>query len=380
MKILVSTFGGDGGKSGIGQYIIHLLREFPRLAPDVQFDILMFEGEEELYIADPGRTKAIIVGKHLSNPMKNLLWQQFAMPRLCYREKYDLLFIPAGNRRMPFWAPCSSVGTFHDLAILHVPGKYDKIHTFYNRFILPVLARRLTKVITISEFSKRDLVDYVRVPEGRVEVIMLAADSNRYFPRDKMESGQRVAEHYGFRLPYILYISRIEHPGKNHIRLIRAFGRLKEEDNLPHQLVLAGSDWHGAEKVHEEAALCGASKDIIFTGFVDQEDIPLLYCGADAFAFPSLFEGFGLPILEAMASGVPVACSNASSLPEVAGNAAQMFDPKDEDSIEDALRQVLLNEATRSNLIARGHVQSGKFSWEKTATRTLNVFRKATEV
>ena len=165
MKVLVSTFGGDGGKSGISQYIINLMREFPRVAPDIQFDVLAFEGEEHLYVPDPGRIRAITVGKHLRSPMKNLAWQQFAMPRLCAKGKYDVFFVPAGNRRMPFRVPCPSVGTFHDLAALHVPGKYDFVHTVYNRHVLPVLIRRLSKVISVSEFSKHDLLNYVRVPE-----------------------------------------------------------------------------------------------------------------------------------------------------------------------------------------------------------------------
>lgn len=375
MKILVSTFGGDAGRSGIGQYIIHLMREFPRVAPDVQFDLLALEGEGHLYATDPERIRVITIGKHLSSPMKNLAWQQFAIPRLCAKGKYDALFVPAGNRRMPYWVPCPSVGTFHDLAILHVPGKYDRIHTFYNRHVLPALVRHLTKVITDSEFSKRDLLEYVRVPEERIVVIPLAADANLYFPRDKEESGQHAGARYGLRQPYVLYISRIEHPGKNHVRLIRAFTRIKEKYKLPHQLVLAGSDWHGAEDVRREAAASGVAEEIVFTGFVGQGDIPLLYCGADAFAFPSLFEGFGLPILEAMASGVPVACSNTSSLPEVAGDAAQLFDPLDEDAIEDALRRILTDDSIRTTCVERGLRHCKKFSWEQTAARTVEVLR-----
>jgi len=377
MKVLVSTFGGDGGKSGISQYIMHLMKEFPRVAPDVQFDVLAFEGEEHLYVTDPERIKVITVGKHLSNPMKNLAWQQFAIPRLCAKGKYDVFFVPAGNRRMPYWVPCPSMGTFHDLAILHVPGKYDWLHKIYNLHVLPMLVRRLTRITADSECSKRDLVEYVHVPEERITVVPLAADSGIYHPRDKAACQRRIGEQYKFDQPYVLCIARIEHPGKNHARLIRAFSRLKERESIPHKLVLAGSDWHGADEVHREAAACSAAKDIIFTGFVAQEIIPDLYRGADAFVFPSLFEGFGLPVLEAMSSGVPVACSNTSSLPEVAGDAALMFDPLDEGAIEEALRVILLDGTEREKCVERGLFQSGKFSWKKTAEQTIEALRAA---
>lgn len=385
MRVLVSCFGCDGGKSGVGQYAMHLMRELPRVAPDIQFDAVLFHGEEPLFVTDTERVHSISVGTSLQHPMKNLAWQQWAMPRLAAKGRHDLLFIPAGNRRMPYWTPCPRVGTFHDLAIAHLSGKYDRLHTLYNRHILPRLVRRLTVVISVSEFTKRDLIEYVGVPEDRIVVIPEAADTDCYYPRDKEEAGLRMARRFtvcqgptncGIRPPYLIYISRIEHPGKNHVRLIRAFSRLKEKERLPHQLVLAGSDWHGADEVHRAAAASPAAKDIVFTGFAPQEAIPDLYCGADALVFPSLFEGFGLPVLEAMACGVPVACADAASMPEVAGGAALLFDPLNEESIEDALRKIVLDFGVRDDCIARGDRRNAEFSWKKTAEKTAEVFRR----
>jgi glycosyltransferase involved in cell wall biosynthesis len=379
MKVLVTTFGGDSGRSGVGQYIIQLLREFPSVAPDAHFDVALFEDEKDVYITDPSRTRPITCPNRLRSAMRNLAWQQVAMPRLCAREKYDVLFVPAGNRRMPYWVPCPSVGTFHDLAILHVPHKYDRLHTFYNLHVLPALVRRLAIVVAISESTKRDLMEYVRVPEDRIVVIPEAADTTRYYPREQSACAARIAQRYGVRPPYVLFISRIEHPGKNHVRLIRAFHRLKEAENIPHQLVLAGSDWAGAEDVHREAAASRFSSDIVFTGFVPAEDLPDFYCGADAFLFPSLFEGFGLPVLEAMACGIPVACANVSSIPEVAGDAGVLFDPLDENAITQAMRDVLTNQTVRARCVQRGLERSKAFSWTTTAARTMEVLQRAAE-
>ncbi len=378
MRILVSTMGGDGGKSGISQYIMHLMREFPRVAPDIQFDVLALEGEESLYVHEPERVRAIPVSRAYAGAGKNILWQQFAIPRIAHKGGYDAIFYPAGSRRLPFVSPAHSVATYHDLSILHVPGKYDLVHTVYNLHLMPAFVRRLDKVITISECSKRDLVEYVRVPEEKIIIIPEAADTHRYYPRPQEEAAARVCGRYGIRPPYVLFISRIDHPGKNHVRLIRAFDRLKKAQGLPHQLVFAGTDWNRAEDVHRCAEACACRDDILFTGFMPDADIPDLYCGADLFVFPSLFEGFGLPILEAMASGVPVACSNTSSLPEVAGDAAVFFDPMDEAAIEDALRRLLTNPELRQRHVRLGLERAGQFSWEKCARQTLDVLRQGT--
>jgi glycosyltransferase involved in cell wall biosynthesis len=377
----VSTFAGDGGKSGVSQYIIRLLEEFPALAPNDTFDVLALENERDVFLnGNEDQMRAVCTHGQYQSAMTSLAWHQVGLPRLCAAEKYDALFIPAGNRRLPLWVPCPSVGTFHDLCVLHVPGKYDLMHNVYNLHVLPVLLRKLSLVITISESSKRDLMEYCKVPEERIIVTPEAADTDTYYPRDRQESHARISSKYALDAPYLLYISRIEHPGKNHVRLIRAFDRLKAKEDLPHKLVFAGSDWHRAEEVHREADQAAASDDIVFAGFVPNEDLPDLYCGADLFVFPSLYEGFGLPILEAMACGTPVACSNVSSMPEVAGDAGLLFDPSDEDSIEDSLRRALTDDALRDDYSARGLARSKEFSWKKTAEQTLTVLRRAAEV
>jgi glycosyltransferase involved in cell wall biosynthesis len=379
MKIGITTFGGDGGKSGISQYIINLLREFSSLMSGESGEVLVYEEEKNIFVPDKGDILPLCFDYRLRSPILNLAWHQVALPRWCRKRKYDVLFLPAGNRRLPLSVPCPTVGTVHDFSSIHVEGKYDPARMFYISRVLPLLIRRLTRVITVSESSKRDIMEHAGVLEERIAVTPLAADSELYFPRDKENATSRIRSQYGVQPPYIFYLSRIEHPGKNHVGLIRAFARLKTTRAIPHQLVLAGSDWLRADEVHRAAADSGCAGDILFTGFTPAEDLPDLYCGADLFVFPSLYEGFGLPVLEAMSCGVPVACSNLSSMPEVAGEGALLFDPYDEEAMAETIRSVLMDANVQKHYARLGLARSKEFSWSRTAVRTLEVIRAAAE-
>lgn len=379
MRIGVTTFGSDKGRSGIGHYVSQLLGALPTCAPGDHIDVLAHPGDLELYCRQtPGLTAAPLCAG-LEPPALNIAWHQVGLPLRCWRRGYDVLFIPAGNRRLPAAAPCPTVGTVHDLSSLHVPAKYDPARTFYIRRVLPALIRQLSQVITVSESSKRDIVAHAGVPEERVHVIPLGVDRGRFHPRPREGCAAEVKRRLGVDRPYVLYISRLEHPGKNHVGLIRAFDRLKARTELPHQLVLAGSDWTRAEEIHDEARRARCRDDIVFTGFIPGDLLPALYGAADVFAFPSRYEGFGLPILEAMACGVPVVCSGVSSMPEVAGDAALLFDPADEGQLLDALTEALTNEDVRRRCVERGLARQARYSWETVARQTVEVLNMAAE-
>lgn len=378
MKIGMTTFGGDGGKSGISQYILNLLGAWAVEDPPCPIEVLVYRDEETLFLRKGGRCLLPLCFEgRLRPPVLNIAWHQTHLPGLCGKRAYDVLFLPAGNRRLPLHLPCPSVGTVHDFSSVHVEGKYDPLRMFYIRKVLPFLIRRLTLVLTVSESSRRDILAYAGVPSDKVRVTPLGVDHDVYFPRDPEAALPVLSARYGVRPPYLLYISRIEHPGKNHIRLIEAFSRMKARERLPHQLVLAGSDWTRAEEVHRAAKEAPARENILFTGFVRSEDLPLFYAGADLFVFPSLYEGFGMPILEAMASGVPVLCSNLSSLPEVAGDAALLFDPYNEEDMAGAMTRVLGDPGMRARLRAAGLSRSRRYTWSSTAAGTLEALFEA---
>ncbi len=378
MNIGISTFGGDGGKSGISRYIIKLIEGLSDLSENDTYKVIAFDSERKIFVPNGhGNVEPIGMTEGLRSPIRNILWHQTSLSGVVKKNKLDVLFLPAANRRVPMGSPCPTVGTVHDFSSLYVDGKYDPARMFYIKKVLPWLIRKLDHVLTVSESSKRDIVEYAHVPAEKVKVTYLAADSNVYYPGEQDQSRRTILEKYPVSKNYILYISRLEHPGKNHVRLIDAFNKLRSDNSeLDLQLVLAGSKWPGCEAIHQAAKASPFSEDVIFPGFVTEEDLAHLYRGADLFVFPSLYEGFGLPVLEALSCGTPVACSNISSIPEVAGNAALYFDPKNLESIADSMRKLLTEVETKERLITEGLNHVKKFTWERTAKDTYEILKQ----
>lgn len=380
MRIGCPSFGTDCGRSGIGSYFRELLDRFEEspYAENYSFELIGPKKDRDYYLEGKKNISWYQVEDVDNSPMQNFFWNQFKLPRICKERGYDLLFLPAANRRICGWAPCPSVGTVHDLATLHLKDKYDFSHAVFNRNMLPFLTRRLDSIITVSQFSKDDIVRFAKVPQKRVTVIPLAADRNRFFPgKDRAATKERMCEKFSITKPYILYISRLEHPGKNHVNLIKAFNLFREETSTEYQLVLPGPDRERSEEIHAVAQASPFSQDIKFLGFIDNEDVADLYRGAELFVLPSFFEGFGLPVLEAMACGTPVITSDAASLPEVSGPHTPHFDPSDCEQIKEAMVKVLESKETRERLSAESLAWAGLYSWEKTVAQTVAIFDNA---
>ena len=373
-RIAVTTGGADGGRSGIGSYVINLLAELPEADDRTEWDVLVRDEDQHL-VPDAPRMRSRRVPAATRHPIVDLAWHQLALPAICRRGRYAAVLLPAANRRLPRRAPCVTVGTVHDLAPLRLDRKYDPLRQTYVRHVLPALIRRLDHVITVSECSKRDIMRYADVSPDRITVIPNGVDHRRFYPQAYDHT--RLRRQLGITRPFVLYVARLEHPGKNHVPLIRAFERFKCESGAPHQLVLAGGDWTRTDAIHRAAASSPCRADIRLPGWVPGKALPELYAAADLFVFPSLYEGFGLPVLEAMASGTPVICADRASLPEVAGDAALLFDPSDITSMADAMRLLLTDPAQHAVYRQRGLAQAARFTWRATARKTLEVLHHA---
>jgi glycosyltransferase involved in cell wall biosynthesis len=238
------------------------------------------------------------------------------------------------------------------------------------RMLFPNAIRNLDRVIAVSGWVKQELVELLRVKEHSIEIIPNGIDLNLFYPRPRNEESVVLIQPFSFRRPYILYASRIDHPVKNHIKLIEAFGIFRERTRYPHRLVLAGRDGIQADRVKDAAAASKYHNDIFFTGHFPMTSLPELYAGADFVVFPSMYEGFGLGVLEAMASGIPVACARAASLPETAEHAALYFDPADAEDMADRMVTITSNRELARDCRAKGIERVKAFSWDICARRT----------
>jgi len=258
----------------------------------------------------------------------------------------------------------------YDLISMRFPQFYGQDQPLLDQRIRRAI-ERADAIIAISQSTKRDFVDFLGADPSRIHVIYPGADA-RFHPARDVKEVRRVLAWYRLRQPYLLYVGSLG-PHKNVGTLVRVFRRLSEKRRLPHQLVLCGRARWGRDVVEAARDLIDAGNCVV-VDFIPAEDVPHLYHGAEAFGFLSLYEGFGLPPLEAMSCGVPVVVSNAGSLPEVVGDAALQVSPTDEEGIEDALDRVLTDANLREELRSRGLRQAARFSWLEAARATLKVF------
>jgi glycosyltransferase involved in cell wall biosynthesis len=248
---------------------------------------------------------------------------------------------------------------------------------FYGRVVARALARRQDFIIAISNNTARDIARFFRLSSEKLAVIYNGLAHDRFFPGSRAQAAKELERRYGLTAPFFLYVARLEHPGKNHVRLISAFEEFKAATRTDWKLVFAGSDWHGAQITHEAIRRSAFAKDIRCLGFVEDQGLPDLYRAAEVFVYPSLYEGFGMPPLEAMACGCPVIASARGSLGEVLGEAAVRVEPDDIHAIARELFRLATNPSLRNEFRAAGLTQANKFNWTETARQTLNVYERA---
>ena len=277
----------------------------------------------------------------------------------------------------PPLAPCPVVATIHDLSFEHLPETFNRRSRAQLRLTVRRTARKAAQILTLSEFSRQDIVDTYSIAPDRVSVTPAAAASD-FKPIEDETELRKIREAYGIERDYILSVSSIQ-PRKNLIRLIEAYSclrGLRPEGKLP-QLVLVGKRGWLDNETFRAAQRHSANNDIAFTGYVAERDLPALYSGATCFIYPSFFEGFGLPVLEAMQCGVPVIAGNRTSIPEVVGEAGLLFDPFDTNSLVQALTRMLDNPEYRAALRIQGLERAREFDWKQTAQLTLKAYQRA---
>jgi glycosyltransferase involved in cell wall biosynthesis len=372
----MSTSVMQRGRSGVGQYVLALVRALLPAASQHEFTLFVLEKDMHLFDFAAGSMRLEPVSELHRPPIRDILWHQTVLPHRLRRHGIEVLHVPS-YRRMLWPKPCALVSTIHDLAAFHMEGKYDLARMFYGRVVARMLAKRQDEIVTVSRVTARDVQSLLRVPAARVTVIPNGLDHERFRPGSRDLAKEAVCAPCGLKEPFFLYVARLEHPAKNHAGLIEAFNRFKAATGSPWRLVLAGGDWHGAETIHRLAGASPFARDILALGFVQAEALPVWYRAADAFLFPSHFEGFGLPPLEAMACACPVLSSTSGALGETVGQAAGLLEPSNVGQIQAQMTRVATDGEWRDQLRAAGLAQARRFDWETTARATLGVYARA---
>ncbi|MEA5535462.1 glycosyltransferase family 1 protein [Crocosphaera sp. XPORK-15E] len=292
--------------------------------------------------------------------LNRLLWTQFKLPKIYNQLQASLLFSPVPES--PLYSKCRSVVMVHDLIPLRFPNKKSPL-TPYFKYYIPQVLKQAEHIICNSQATAKDIVDFFNIPAHKITPILLAYDRQHFRPLDIKEDAVTV--------PYFLYLGRHD-PHKNVPLIVEAFAKLKNNSN--YQLWLAGpTDKRYTPKLIQQAEELGIEKQLKILDYVDYEQLPILLNQALALVFPSLWEGFGFPVLEAMGCGTPVITSNISSLPEVAGDAALLINPYNVQEITAAMEQITTDENLRSQLKILGLQQAKKFTWQNTGQQTLGI-------
>lgn len=351
-----------GPHTGDRTYLLNLLRQFAVM--DLPHEFVLFTDRFEPLPFDlPANFRLVLLPR-----LSRWLYTGVLLPRLCAVYRVDLLHV---QYIAPLTAPCPFVTTVHDVHWKRFPETFPAKDRLLMDIFLPLTLSRSSAVITDSWASRNDLIQFFSVPPSKIRVIYLGVDE-RFFFRLSDNERRGVLRRYGLKEGYVLFVGVLQ-PRKNLERLLYAFALLLPKVKC-HPLVIVGKLGWGVRRLIRLVNSLGLRDCVKFVGYVPDEDLPALYQGAAVFVYPALWEGFGLPILEAMASGVPVLTSNTSSLREIAEGAAALVDPLSVRDISGNLHRLLTDETLRDELRQLGFERARQFSWLKTAEATLQVY------
>lgn len=360
-------------RTGVVNYTLHLARALGRQGDGSVF-LAYVDGFSDPAVVPPPDVQ--LRRRRAPGP----LWKHLALPLALAADRADLFHSPTGT--LPAWSPCPTVVTIHDLYADVAPEWFPARMAGHLQRAQRRAARSARMVIAVSENTRADLVRRFGIPAARVVVVPNGVDHAWFRPGVAGAAGEQVrtGEAYGVAAPFVLCVGSLL-PWRNATRLLRAVARLRERERAAgqqqHQLLFVGRDIWGTDPTARLAREQGWEQWVRFAGYAPDEDLPRLYRAADVFAYPSLYEGFGIPPVEAMACGTPVVASTGGALPEVLGDAALLVDPFDEAALADALDAAAHDAAVRATLRARGLARAARYDWARAAEETWAVYRSA---
>lgn len=374
MKIAISGYVGTK-LTGIGRVLIEVLNEMAPMNRNDEYILFKnFDFNDYDVLKKHSNIKIVNINVSKNSSLKNILWHQWNFQKLQKKYKCDIAYIP--NFSLLLWKRIPTIVTIHDLIEFNVPNKFSKLRMMYRKVIDPLMVRNSSYITSVSECSKRDIIKFCNAEEAKIRVIPNAADRSRFRKYHDDEVKSCISKYNLEYKQYCLFVGTIDYPGKNIMSALKAFFSLKKNAGITEKMVIVGKKGFNSEVIYNYVNESEYKDDIVFTGYISDEDLPLIYAGAKVMLYLSLYEGFGLPVLEAMSCSIPVICPNTSCFPEVIGDIPVGVNPMDIEEIEDKLHKLLFDGDFRDEIARLCYDRAAVFLWHNSAKMYYEVFHR----
>lgn len=380
MRVGISGYVGNR-LTGIGRVLINVLEELAKQHPEDEYILFRnFDFKDYDVLSSYNNIQIVDVPYTKESTWKNIFWHQWLFQKLLKKYKCNIAYIP--NFTLLLWKAVPTIVSIHDLIEYNVPEKFSKLRMLYRKGICdPLMAMRSDHILTVSQSSFNDIVAYLKVKPSKITLTLNASDK-KIFKRYEKGEVEAVISEYGLEYKkYLLFVGTIDYPGKNIKTVIEAFFELKAKENLnDFKLVIIGKKGYNSEVIYDFVNSSPYKDEVIFTGYLKDEDLPKYYAGASIMLYLSLFEGFGLPVLEAMSCATPVVCSNTSCFPEIVQELDVMVSPTDVVDVENKILKLLSDNDYYNNISGKCYEKSLMYSWASSAKSYYKAFQKITKI
>lgn len=372
--MILAISGYVGNKlTGIGRVLIEVLNEITLINDADEYVLFKnYDFEDYDVLKKHANIKIVDINVSKYSSLGNIIWHQWNFQRLQKEYKCDVAYIP--NFSLLLWKRIPTIVTIHDLIEFNVPNKFSKLRMMYRKIIDPMMVRNSTYITSVSECSKQDIIKFCGAKESKIEVITNAADQSRFRIYREEEVKACLVKYDLQYKEYCLFVGTIDYPGKNIMSALEAYVNLRKKYNIKEKMVIVGKNGFNSDVIYDYVNNSDYKDDIIFTGYLSDMDLPLVYSGSKVLIYLSLYEGFGLPVLEAMSCNIPVVCPNTSCFPEVIGDIPISVSPTSISEIEDKLYNLLSDDVFNRKISEECHERAKKFSWKQSALAYYKVF------